>query len=189
MPALTSFTSPLTLAQAEQLRARLPDLGFDFIAKPYTLFAAEKPAAKVNVSVYEKGPKVLIQGKGTEDFVKFCLEPEILGAAQLGYEEELNPEAYAPHFGIDESGKGDFFGPLVIAGVYVDPEIARAFQAAGVTDSKKIGSEPASGHWPTSSETRRAPCTTSSSSARKPTTGSTQRWVISTACSAGATRA
>ncbi len=141
MPALTSFTSPLTRAQAEQLRARLPELGFAFIEKPYTLFAAEKPPAKVNVAVYEKGPKVLVQGKGTEEFVKFCLEPEILGAARLGYEEELNPEAFAPHFGIDESGKGDFFGPLVIAGVYVDKEISRAFLAAGVTDSKKIGSD------------------------------------------------
>jgi len=116
-------------------------MGFTFIEKPYTLFAAEKPPAKVNVAVYEKGPKVLVQGKGTEDFVKFCLEPEILGAAKLGYEEELHPEAYAPHFGIDESGKGDFFGPLVVAGVYVDKEIARALLAAGVTDSKKIGSD------------------------------------------------
>jgi len=29
---------------------------------------------------------------------------------------------FEPHFGVDESGKGDFFGPLVIAGVYVDIE-------------------------------------------------------------------
>ena len=35
-------------------------------------------------------------------------------------EEIADPEHFAPHFGIDESGKGDFFGPLVVAGVYVD---------------------------------------------------------------------
>ena len=39
---------------------------------------------------------------------------------RLGYEKLRNPEMYAPHFGIDESGKGDLFGPLVVAGVYVD---------------------------------------------------------------------
>ena len=141
MPPLTSFTAPLTAAQADLLRARLPEWGFDPVEKPHTLYAAEKPAAKVNVAVYAKGPKVLIQGKGTAEFIQFHLEPEILGEARLGYEEELSPETYSPHFGIDESGKGDFFGPLVIAGCYVDRDIARRFREAGVTDSKRIGSD------------------------------------------------
>jgi ribonuclease HIII len=47
---------------------------------------------------------------------------------------------YAPHFGIDESGKGDYFGPLVIAGVYTDTPIVRALKATGVMDSKRIAS-------------------------------------------------
>lgn len=139
MPPLTSFTSPLTAAQAARLRERLEEMGFDFVEKPYTLYAAER--AKLNLAVYTKGPKVLIQGKGTEDFVKFHLEPEILGEARLGYEEVLSPEQFSPHFGIDESGKGDFFGPLVVAGVYVDRGIARTLRDAGVQDSKRIGSD------------------------------------------------
>ena len=141
MPPLTSFTAPLTAAQADLLRDRLPAWGFSPVDKPHTLYAAEQPAAKVNVAIYAKGPKVLIQGKGTPDFIQFHLEPEILGEARLGYEEELSPETYSPHFGIDESGKGDFFGPLVIAGCYVDGDIARRFREAGVTDSKRIGSD------------------------------------------------
>jgi len=84
---------------------------------------------------------VVIQGKGTQEFVQFRLEPEILGEAKLGYEEVHNPEAFAPHFGIDESGKGDFFGPLVIAGAYVDGAIARRFMEGGIQDSKRIGSD------------------------------------------------
>lgn len=40
--------------------------------------------------------------------------------------------------GIDESGKGDFFGPLVIAGVLTDEKGAVILQRAGVKDSKKI---------------------------------------------------
>src|SRR5437588_635418 len=48
---------------------------------------------------------------------------------------------FEPHFGVDESGKGDFFGPLVIAGVYVDAGIARELLDSGVQDSKRIGSD------------------------------------------------
>src|SRR5437763_1371674 len=79
-------------------------------------------------------------GKITE-FVQFELEPKVLEEAKLGYEEVHSPEMFEPHFGIDESGKGDFFGPLVIAGVYVDGEIARKFLDAGIQDSKRIGSD------------------------------------------------
>lgn len=139
MPALTSYTHVLTAAQAEKLRGLLAERGFEFMAKPYCLYAAAKP--KVNVLVYEKGPKVLVQGKETEEFVSLLLEPEILGEARLGYEEVLQPEMFQPHLGVDESGKGDFFGPLVIAGVYVDGNVARRLRDLGTVDSKRIGSD------------------------------------------------
>lgn len=133
---MTSHTTPLTAAQASKLREILDDQGFEFVEKEYTIYSAKK--GKLNVSVYEKGPKVLIQGKETEDFIRFTLEPLVLGEAKLGYEEIADPEHFAPHFGIDESGKGDFFGPLVIAGVYTDAEITRHLIKAGIMDSKRI---------------------------------------------------
>lgn len=43
-----------------------------------------------------------------------------------------------PIIGTDESGKGDYFGPLVIAGVYADENIKRQLRSLGVDDSKKI---------------------------------------------------
>ncbi len=135
----TSYTHALTSTQAENLKSLLADRGWKFEPKEHTLYSARKE--KTTVSVYAKGPKVLVQGKGTEEFVQFLLEPEILGAAELGYEEELHPEMYQPHIGIDESGKGDFFGPLVVAGVYVDPPIARHLKASGIQDSKAISSD------------------------------------------------
>ncbi|MEM1085448.1 MAG: ribonuclease HIII [Verrucomicrobiota bacterium] len=135
---ITSHTVVLSADQAEKLRGILERDGFEFGDKPYTLFAAKK--GKLNVSVYEKGPKVLVQGKETEDFVKFTLEPEVIGEARLGYEEVHQPDMFEPHFGIDESGKGDFFGPLVIAGAYTDATIARALMDLGIMDSKRITS-------------------------------------------------
>jgi ribonuclease HIII len=135
---MTSHTAPLTQDQAEKLRIILERDGYDFEPKEHTLYSARK--GKLNVTVYRKGPKVLIQGKETEDFIRFTLEPEILGEAKLGYEEVLQPEMFAPHFGVDESGKGDFFGPLVIAGVYTDAAITRHLMDAGIMDSKRITS-------------------------------------------------
>ena len=136
---VNSYTHPLTQDQARKLRALLEELNFIFGPRPYTLFFAQKE--KLSVAVYEKGPKILLQGKGIEEFVQFQLEPKILGEAKLGYEEVHSPEMFEAHFGVDESGKGDFFGPLVIAGVYVDRGIARKFMEAGIQDSKRIGSD------------------------------------------------
>jgi len=136
---VTSFSLPLNGAQADKLRQLLTEQDFEFISRPYMLFSARK--GKLSIAVYEKGPKVVIQGKGTEDFVKYELEPKVTGEAQLGYEEVLQPAMFEPHFGIDESGKGDFFGPLVIAGVFVDRLIARQLLDGGVMDSKRIASD------------------------------------------------
>lgn len=136
---MTSHTAPLTEAQAGTLRRLLEERGYDFEDKDHALYAARKE--RLSVTVYRKGPKVLVQGKGTEDFVRFILEPEVVGEARLDYAELHDAPAYQPHFGIDESGKGDFFGPLVIAGVFTDAAVARRLVAAGVTDSKKIGSD------------------------------------------------
>ena len=47
-------------------------------------------------------------------------------------------ENYITHIGVDESGKGDFFGPLVIAGALVDENSAKLFTQLGIKDSKKI---------------------------------------------------
>ena len=139
MGPVNSYTHLLSTEQANRLHTLLVELGFEFSPKQYTLFFAQKN--KLSVAVYEKGPKMLVQGKGIEEFVQFELEPKIFGEAKLGYEEVHSPEMFEPHFGVDESGKGDFFGPLVIAGVYVDAGIARKLLDAGVQDSKRISSD------------------------------------------------
>jgi len=51
---------------------------------------------------------------------------------------QKNIELGFPIIGTDESGKGDYFGPLVSAGVYVDEQSAGNLLACGVKDSKKL---------------------------------------------------
>lgn len=108
------------------------------IQVPYTTIAAETD--ECNIALYTSG-KCLVQGRGARDFVQFVLEPKVLAQVGVGYEETLNPEQYEPHIGVDESGKGDYFGPLVIAAAYTDKALARQMLAIGVRDSKNISSD------------------------------------------------
>jgi len=138
MKPLTMHTCKLDAAQAAKLEAYLREHGFKSRTVPYARFAGEQD--KLNIVFYESG-KLVVQGKGTQEFVEFVLEPEILQRAELGYEEVLHPEMLVPRIGVDESGKGDFFGPLCVAAVYVNDTVIRAWQDAGIQDSKNIGSD------------------------------------------------
>jgi ribonuclease HIII len=135
---LTIYTCKLTDAQAAALKEHLRGNDFKFRDVPYARFAGEKE--KTNVVFYDSG-KLVVQGKGTQDFVEFVLEPKILREVKLGYETVLNPELLSPRIGVDESGKGDFFGPLCIAGVYINETIIDSWKSAGIRDSKNIGSD------------------------------------------------
>lgn len=135
MEKKNSYTYVLNKEQQEALKILLKMGNYRPKQVPHTVIAVEAQDCVVNL--YKSG-KCLVQGKGAEDFVLFFLEPNVLQAATVGYEETLNPELVSPHMGIDESGKGDFFGPLVACAVYVDPDIAHAMQELGVKDCKQL---------------------------------------------------
>ncbi len=113
-------------------------MDFSFAELAYGYFRAQK--GRVSLQAYLSG-KLVVNGKEATSFVEFTLEPEILGEARMGYDEVHHPEMFSPHLGIDESGKGDFFGPLVIAGVYTDRESVHTLLKLGVKDSKQISSD------------------------------------------------
>ena len=138
MKPLTIYTCKLTNDQAATLKACLEARNYVSRVVPYARFAGEKD--KTSVVFYESG-KLVVQGKGTQEFVEFVLEPEVLKQAKLGYEAVLNPELLQPRIGVDESGKGDFFGPMCVAGVYVNEAVINAWKDAGIRDSKNISSD------------------------------------------------
>jgi len=135
---LTSHTCKLTDAQALALNAALLARDWKPRTVPYARFAFESD--KCNVVFYESG-KLVVQGRGTQEFIEFVLEPEILKEVKLGYETVLNPDLLLPRFGVDESGKGDFFGPLCIAGVYVNEAVINSWKDKGIRDSKNISTD------------------------------------------------
>lgn len=104
------------------------------ISQPeHTFFQAIKKG--VTCTFYKSG-KCVIQGKESSDFIQFYLEPEILGNVSYGYEHlNLNLKG---RIGIDESGKGDYFGPLCIAGVFAEEKQIEELHRIGVRDSKQL---------------------------------------------------
>jgi ribonuclease HIII len=138
MTQQNSFTYKLTPEQQDIFVNIVRHGNYRPIEKEHTIIAAS--ADRCQISLYKSG-KCLIQGKGAADFVTFVLEPMVIGAAGLGYEDVLNPEDLEARMGIDESGKGDLFGPIVIAGAYADENIVKAMREMNVRDSKNISSD------------------------------------------------
>ncbi len=139
-PRKTVFTYELTEDQQELLLGLMVNGNFVKREVPYSLYSVQGDG--FNATLYEKEKhgkrKLCVQGSKAEDFVLFQLEPIVLGAATLGYEKELKPELFSAHAGSDESGKGDFFGPLVVCAAYTDEKLSEKMIEMGVKDCKQM---------------------------------------------------
>ena len=133
---LAMHTAKLDREQAGRLRAWCVARGWAPMEVAYTDFAFKGP--DVNVQFYTSG-KLVVAGKGTEEFIVNVLEPEVTREARFGYDEVHHPDWFEDHAGLDESGKGDFFGPVVSACVVATGDMVREWMQAGVRDSKAIG--------------------------------------------------
>lgn len=128
------FVTTIDLSLAEKLHQDLIDQGFELSKPVYTVFSAQKKG--VSCTLYTSG-KLTVQGKDKDAFISFYLEPEILKNFTYSYPEakEFDP---TPRIGIDEAGKGDFFGPLCIAGVQANAEQIKELILLEAQDSKKL---------------------------------------------------
>lgn len=95
----------------------------------YVVYRLKSPSGSVAI-MYFSG-KLVLQGR--EDFTRVI--------ATLKKEEENKLEEFLPHFGVDEVGKGDFFGPLVVVGCFVNDEFYKKVKLLGFKDSKKFSDE------------------------------------------------
>ena len=119
---ISLYTIKLSEAEADKLETWCKARGWGEYEVAYARFAYKGP--KINLVMYNSG-KLVIQGKMTQDFVQDVLEPEITLSAELGYDEVHHPEWFEAHAGLDESGKGDLFGPVVCATVIADGDMVR----------------------------------------------------------------
>jgi ribonuclease HIII len=131
---VSCFVAQMDLSLAGKLKQDLLDQGFDLSYPDHTIFQGKKTG--ISITLYTSG-KLTVQGKDKHEFLTFYLEPEILN--NLSYSYPLEKVALEPRIGIDEAGKGDFFGPLCIGGLYANGKegIVRLLEL-GVKDSKKL---------------------------------------------------
>jgi len=126
------------------------------------VFLFEQEQERLVVKQYGNGT-LHIQGRGGELYKRVldCVVPQynlhypnaqISVESLLGQEELAKPvntirspsssgdvsEIPVPHIGTDESGKGDYFGPMVVAGIFLDGKVKSKMESLGIRDSKRL---------------------------------------------------
>lgn len=81
-----------------------------------------------SVAILYNSGKLVFQGK--ENFTS------VISNIKENIDVEIND--FQSHIGVDEVGKGDYFGPLVVVGCFADIEFAKRAKLLGFVDSKKI---------------------------------------------------
>ncbi len=103
------------------------DWVLEFDSNQYVEFRFRSPRGSLAI-LYLSGKLVF---QGGEDFTSII--------ANIQEEENgISLENFVPHLGVDEVGKGDYFGPLVVASCFVDEEFAKKVSLLGFGDSKKF---------------------------------------------------
>lgn len=104
----------------------------EFSYPQYTFFSFKNKNWQVT---FYRSAKLLIQGKNPEYIMEKYFNLKNDNSCFSDNNGDLAPY---PHIGSDESGKGDFFGPLCAAGCYLEEASAKELKQMGVMDSKKL---------------------------------------------------
>jgi len=114
-----------SIDEAKRVRDVLLSLGWQDADINNEYIALRMKNEKGSVVTLYTSRKIVFQGK--EDFT------DIVQAIQ----GDSNVD-FVSHIGVDEVGKGDYFGPLVVVSCFVDEEFYKKVKALGVGDSKKF---------------------------------------------------
>lgn len=93
----------------------------------YVIFRLRSPKGSVAM-MYSSG-KLVFQGR--EDFTSVISNIKKT-------DKEVSTEVFRPHMGVDEVGKGDYFGPLVVVSCFITEEFSKKVKLLGFADSKKF---------------------------------------------------
>lgn len=134
---MNCYTNKFDISIESKLKEFFIADGAEFSPVQYAFWRAK--TSRYNATFYNSG-KLLIQGADVSDVAKSI--ENTLGMCTIASlstaSKELGLDIPVCHIGSDESGKGDFFGPLVIAAVLVDDKNIEILQKAGIKDCKKV---------------------------------------------------
>lgn len=140
MPQST-FVTKVAPGEFAALRARFGEGAFEFRTVPHAAFSVKGDG--VVATLYQSG-KFVVQGADPEAFLARWTDLDTAAPA-AGKTKKPKPGADDPVLdldppvtGSDEAGKGDYFGPLVVAAVRADAEGMAKLRELGVADSKTL---------------------------------------------------
>lgn len=132
----------IALKEIEKISKNLQKDGFTVSTPAKKLYNYEiivhtgKDQVKLLVFFGKNGIKKVLQGNELTDLFR-KLKNAVLGTDF--FEDNFHSEVdFKEYLGTDESGKGDYFGPLVVAAVYVDKNSSSRLKTLGVKDSKLL---------------------------------------------------
>lgn len=127
------------------LQKHLDEAGYQFTTTPYAHFTAL--GQDIRCTFYTSG-KLVLQGRGVEEFIEFKLEPAVgrlfdrpcvkKGDFEKKEDSGAHLVDHLPKIGQDEAGKGDLFGPLSVAAVYISEKERSKLKNLEIRDGKKI---------------------------------------------------
>ena len=123
-----------------RLKARLETGVFEHRVVPYADFSVKGEG--VVATLYASG-KLVVQGEEPSLFVERFVGPAAVLERPAAKPPEPPEDDDRLTVGSDECGKGDYFGPLVVAAVRLDGRQARGVRESGVRDSKTVSDESA----------------------------------------------
>lgn len=130
--AQQTIVEKLSSPEQQKLRARLDEGDFEYRPVDHAHFSARGEG--VVVTLYRSG-KLVVQGAAAETFLARYLDRTPRAASG---KPAATPAPETPSIGGDESGKGDYFGPLVVAAIRLGEGDAAKLRQAGVADSKQV---------------------------------------------------
>lgn len=137
-----SYSEKFNLKEEAALKSKLQEQGYDFGTADHAIWRAK--GEKVVATLYKSG-KLLVQGAGTDAFTAKYLgiSPQLILLEKPAFVKKSDElvHTFDCWIGTDESGKGDYFGPLIIAGVMVNEKNLKLFEELELKDSKKLTDE------------------------------------------------
>ncbi len=128
------FSTKVSTEFQKELKLKLSDAGYNMSVAQNAMWKASKNG--ITATCYAS-LKILVQGKNCDSFVE-----QYFGKSSEQTKLNLPDSNFSHDFscwiGTDESGKGDYIGPLVTAGVMVKKEQSEYLAGLNIKDSKKL---------------------------------------------------
>jgi len=105
------------------------------------LIEGQNSEGKINIYYSDKKGLSVVESPSSDltQKLRYCIEGQDVRRVAIAQNQSEKSGKFVARIGTDEAGKGDFYGPLITAGFFVDSiETEDDLRKMGVCDSKKL---------------------------------------------------